>query len=605
MPTLNDFKNKLKSGRLKLDKLKEKFKQNEYGLNERKQAEGKLDAFKSGAFVPEDLHPDRQNMSADALAGFTFAIVNIPQGMANAVLANVNPVLGLYTLMIATPVGALLTSSVFMNVSTTSALSVAAGDALLSVPAANRTVYLAALVLLTGLIQLLLGILRLGSLLRFVSNAVMVGFITGVAALIMLGQVTDLTGYTSPFQGKILRVLDTILNWNQIDGPTLAIGLLTIVLIVGLGRTRVNKVAMVVALFISVIVTAVFPLESVQLVGDITQMPDKLLNFALPSLSAMAGLLPAAFAVAVIGLVQGAGVSQSYPNPDGTYPNNSRDFVGQGTANIAASFLQGIPAGGSMSGTAVTVNAGARSRWANIFAGIFVVPLVLLLGNFVMRIPMAALAGLLVVVGFQSFKPKDVQTVWQTGQASRIAMGLTFIATLIMPLQYAVFVGMAVSILMYVINSSNKVNVVEFALVEKGFPIEQKPPEQLASGKITVLYIYGSIFFAAASSFEEQLPHVGDAQNPVVILGLRGRDEVGSTFMGVLRRYNQRLQANDGLLFLVGVAPKVKKQLMRTGLGDEIGEERILLEQDQLGLSMNEAVAAAQEWLNGLAKTTP
>jgi len=124
---------------------------------------------------------DKKTLSADAVAGFTFAVVNIPQGMANALLANVNPVLGLYTLMIATPVGALVTSSVFMNVSTTSALSVVAGDALIYVPANDRTVHLAALVLLTGLVQLLFGVMQLGSMLRFVSNAVMVGFITGVA----------------------------------------------------------------------------------------------------------------------------------------------------------------------------------------------------------------------------------------------------------------------------------------------------------------------------------------------------------------------------------------------------------------------------------------
>ena len=137
--------------------------------------------------------------------------------MANALLANVNPVLGLYTLMIATPVGALVTSSVFMNVSTTSALSVAAGDALINVPSADRTVHLAALVLLTGLVQLLFGVLRLGSMLRFVSHSVMVGFITGVAALIVLGQVGDFTGYTSSYNNKVLKLFDLILHWQQID----------------------------------------------------------------------------------------------------------------------------------------------------------------------------------------------------------------------------------------------------------------------------------------------------------------------------------------------------------------------------------------------------
>ena len=540
---------------------------------------------------------DKKNLSADAVAGFTFAVVNIPQGMANALLANVNPVLGLYTLMIATPVGALVTSSVFMNVSTTSALSVAAGDALINVPASDRTVHLAALVLLTGLVQLLFGVLRLGSMLRFVSNAVMVGFITGVAALIILGQLGDFTGYSSSYSNKVLKLFDLVLHWQQIDWPTLGIGLITIALILGLGYTRFNKMAMVLALLVSTVIAAVLNLGSVQLVGDITQMPDKLFNVALPSVGAMAGLLPAAFAVAIIGLVQGAGVSQSYPNPDGRYPNNSRDFVGQGVANMATGFFQGIPAGGSMSGTAVTVNAGARTRWANIFAGVFVAPLVLLLGNLVMRVPMPALAGLLIVVGFQSFKPKDVVTVWQTGLTQRIAMVLTFGSTLVMPLQYAVFVGIAVSILLHVFRESNKVSVVAFELVEHGFPIERKPPARLKAGEVAVLYVYGNLFFAAASSFEDQLPAADDAPGAAVVLILRGRDEVGSTFIGVLQRYHQTLQANGGALFLAGINPHVKSQLVRTGIDTQIGEDRIFLEQAQLGASMNEAITAAHQLL--------
>lgn len=540
---------------------------------------------------------DQKTLLADAVAGLTFAVVNIPQGMANAVLANVNPVLGLYTLMIATPIGALATSSVFMNVSTTSALSVAAGDAMVTIPAAERTVYLAALVLLTGLVQLLLGVLRLGSLLRFVSNAVMVGFITGVATLIVLGQTGDLTGYTSPFGNRVLKLLDLILRWQQTHWPTFAIGILTIALIVVLGRSRAAKMAMVLALVISTVAAGLSP-EAVPLVGDITQMPNQLFNFALPNFSAMVGLFPTAFAIAIIGLVQGAGVSQSYPNPDGRYPNNSGDFTGQGVANIAAGFFQGIPAGGSMSGTAVTVNAGAKTRWANIFAGLFVIPLVLLLGDFVMRVPLPALAGLLIVVGFQSFKPQDVLTVWQTGPAPRSAMVLTFVSTLVIPLQYAVFVGMVVSILLHVFKSSNKVSVVEFELVEHGFPIEHKPPAQLKPQQLIVLYVYGNIFFAAAAAFEAQLPQVKDASRPVVVLLLRGRDEIGSTFIGVLQRYNQALQANGGALFLAGVAPHVRKQLLRTGVGQQIGEDHIFLQQPQLGEAMNSAIAVARQWLN-------
>ena len=140
--------------------------------------------------------------------------------MGNAVLATVNPVFGLYTLMVATPVGALFTSSVFMNVSTTGALSVAAGDALVYFPGEQKIAAMITLVLLVGLFQLTLGLLRLGSLIRFVSQSVMTGFITGIAILIVLGAIPDLTGYTSQHSSEILRLADTLLNllfgWEDI-----------------------------------------------------------------------------------------------------------------------------------------------------------------------------------------------------------------------------------------------------------------------------------------------------------------------------------------------------------------------------------------------------
>src|SRR5271157_5767877 len=126
------------------------------------------------------LELERRNLGRDLVAGATFAIVNVPQGMANAVLATVSPVAGLYALMVAMPVGAIFTSSVFMNVSTTGALSVAAGEALAPYEGDQKVAVLIGLVLMTGSIQLVFGVLRFGRLIRFVSHAVMTGFITGI-----------------------------------------------------------------------------------------------------------------------------------------------------------------------------------------------------------------------------------------------------------------------------------------------------------------------------------------------------------------------------------------------------------------------------------------
>ena len=164
--------------------------------------------------------------------------------------------------------------------------------------------------------------------------------------------------------------------------------------------------------------------------------------------------------------------------------------------------------------------------------------IVLLFVPIVNLIPMTALAGLMVIVGFQNIKPEQIATVWPTNLVARTAMVLTLVATLAMPLQFAIVVGVVISILLHVFQSSHRVEVVEFVPVEAGFPVEQPAPDKLPSHSITLLYIYGSPFFAAAATFEKKRPAADQAQQAVVIPLLRGEPEVGSTFIGVLRRYS-------------------------------------------------------------------
>ncbi len=552
------------------------------------------------------LRPERSNLKSDLIAGLTFAIVNVPQAMGHAVLATVNPVLGIYTLMVALPVGALFTGSVFMNVSTTGALSVAAGSALATVPDGQRAQALVMLVLLVGVIQLLAGLFKLGFVVRFVSNSVMTGFLNGVAVLIILGQLGDLTGYQSPFNNSVARALDLLLRLPRIDLPTTIIGLLTLALIVLLLRTRLGRFAFIIAIGVSTLVLVLLSLpvwgaeqswQAVQTVGDVATIPRTLPDLALPAPRWLLGMLVPAFSVAIIGLIQGAGVSQAYPNPDGKYPDVSRDFFGQGAANIAASFVSGLPAGGSISGTALIMSAGARSRWTNISAGLFVAVIVLLAAPLVELVPMPALAALLIVAGYQGLRLEEAQTIWRTSRVSTAVMVLTFLATLFIPLQYAVLLGVAFSVVLYVARQSNKIVVTWIALVPGGLPVERPAPKELPSHQFTMLQIYGSLFFAAAKNLEEMLPSVENTTRAAVALGLRGKAEIGSTFITVLQRYAEALQARDSKLMLVGVDQRVLDQLARTGLLQRIGEENVFLATPQVGEAMNQAAAAAYAWL--------
>ncbi len=237
------------------------------------------------------LRPERSNLKSDLIAGLTFAVVNVPQAMAHALLATVNPVLGIYTLMVAVPIGAIFTSSVYMNVSTTSALSVAAAAGLVDVPAGQQLQALAMLVLLVGVIQLLAGLFRLGFLVRFVSNAVMIGFLNGVAVLIILGQLGDLTGYDSQFSNRVAQSLDLFLRFNQVDVPTTIIGGLTLGGMVLLLRTSLRKFAFIIAIATATLLLAILTLpalgtaatfSAVKTVGDIAMIAGSLPQLVLP-----------------------------------------------------------------------------------------------------------------------------------------------------------------------------------------------------------------------------------------------------------------------------------------------------------------------------------
>jgi SulP family sulfate permease len=553
------------------------------------------------------LKPERSHLVSDLVAALTFAVVNVPQAMGHALLAMVNPILGIYTLMVAVPIGALFSSSVFMNVSTTGALSVAAGVVLLEFPAGQRVEALVVLVLLVGVIQFLAGLFRLGFLIRFVSNAVMTGFLNGVAVLIILGQLSDLTGYQSSFSNRVAQALDLLLRIGQINLQITTIGVFTLALIVGLLWLKaLQRFAFIIAIAVATVLLAILTLAAlptaanftaVPTVGSISAIPRELPQLALPQFSLVLSLWLPALSIAIIGLVQGAGVSQGTPNPDGHYPDVSRDFLGQGAANMATSLVSGIPAGGSVSGTALIVGAGAQSRWANIFVGLFVALIVLLAGPLVERVPMPALAALLIVAGFQGLRMEQAMMAWKTGQISKLVMLVTFVATLIVPLQFAVLFGVALSILLNTIRQSNKVIITQWVLQPQGFPLEQPPPKRLPSHQLTILHIYGSSFFAAAKNIEEILPKVDNATHAVVAISLRGKSEIGSTFMTVLQRYSQALQNRHGKLMLVGVDPLVRDQLAKTGVMNLIGEENVFVATPQLGEALNQAVASATEWL--------
>ncbi|MCB9114011.1 MAG: SulP family inorganic anion transporter [Caldilinea sp.] len=516
-----------------------------------------------------------KGIAGDLSAGISKSIDAVAGGMGNALLAGVNPVHGLYTVLAATPIGALFTSSVFMNIDSTGALAATAGSMLLAYPAEQRSAALIVLTLVTGALMLAAGLLKLGFLTRFISNAVLRGFLTGIGVNIILGQLGDFTGYASSYGNKVVKGADTLLHAAQWHWPTFLVGLVTVVLIVLLDRTRLSKFSLLIALAVASALVPLLNLAAVPLVTGLGALPDTLPRPVLPDLALIPGLIAPAFALAIIALAQGAGISQAYANPDGKYPDASRDFTGQGAANIAGALFGGLPAGGSLGGTAMLVKGGAQSRWANIFTGLFAAIIILLFGTLVGKIAMPALAGLLIVVGYQTIKFGEIRKVAHTSGRSLAMMAITFVATLIVPLQWAIFIGVALSFAVFAYQESENATIVEVTTLDDGFPVEQPAPRTLPSNTVTALNARGSLFFAGARNIEEDLPLVDETRNAVAILSLRGQRELGSTFINVLERYARAAQVSGNTLMLSSVGPAVLEQLEETGCLAVIGADNV------------------------------
>lgn len=534
----------------------------------------------------------------DFLAGFILGIESIPDAMASAILAGVNPIHGLYAVMLSTPIGALFASSVFMSVQTTSALSLIVFDVAEVHQGEEGIMALFTLAILTGVFMLIFGLLKLGSLLRFVPHAVMTGFLNGIAVLIILGQLGDFTGYDSLESNKVMQAIDLIFNFREIQIQTLAVGVVTILLILFLNRTRVKQFSFIIALVLASALIPLFDWSGVLQVADVSTLPSTLPRPIIPDLSFIPALIVPAISIAIVGLVQGAGISQSYPNPDGNYPDASGDFVGQGAANIAAGFFRGMPVGGSLSATSLVISSGARSRMANITAGIVIAITVVIFGSFIEALAMPALAGLLIVIGIQTLKPHEIEKVWKTGTLQQLTMTATFVGTLIMPLQYAVFLGVVISLFLFVVDQSNQLKVFAWEIKEGEYPVEKPAPDELLPGEVVVLVPMGSLFFAAAPIFEEKLPEVGKAHRSVLIVSLRGYDTVGSTFLSVLEKYDEKMSAQESKLILAEVNDELWAQLSHTGHLYRLSRDQVYETTDKVAESIYIAYADAQKWVN-------
>lgn len=533
----------------------------------------------------------------DVVSGFITGLFSIPEGMAYASIGNFSAPLGLWSGIVPTIIGSMFARTVLMVTTLTSAIALTSHSVLTSAGLKTSDIgAIATLTVLTGIVMLTLGLLKLGSVMSYVSTAVMTGFTTGIALQIIAGVIDDATGYSPPSHNTVGKFIDAFTHIGQwqplaviVSASTVAVWLLA----------RLVKPLKALATLIALVVVSV-PVAllgtDVQLVSDIATVPRSLPPLTLPDISTIPALATGAVAVALVALAQAAGISAAVANPDGSRSDASKDFTAQGIANMAGGFFGALPTGGSLSRTGVGTSAGARTRWSGIFAGLWLALIVLAVGPLAGYIPMPVIGGLMIVIGGELVvgRWRDIVLVLRTSALSAAAMIVTFVATTGLPLQQAIFLGAALSMILSLAAISRTGRVLQLEKSEDGWRIAE-PPATLPSNRTTVIHYTGGTVFAEVNRLEEEWPRTAGAENAAIVLSLGAGPMVPSaTFLKALDGIALKLQGQGIHLVVCGVPDRFRALLRRTGRLEHLADDDVVAATDKLNEALDIAYARAE-----------
>jgi SulP family sulfate permease len=453
------------------------------------------------------------------------------------------------------------------------------------------------LIVLAGGLMIIFGLLKLGNLVRFVSFSVMTGFLYGIAVLTILSQLPTLFGISASGKNKILQTVDLFSKVATTNWQALLTGSATLLIVLLLSKTKIGKAAAILGVAIPSIAVLLLKWRGVEVVEDVSSIPRGLPQFSLPDFSLISSsLFTGAFSLSAVILIQAAGVSQAVPNPDGKRLNHSKDFIGQGAANIVSGVFGGIAVGGSLGSTSLNILSGARTKWAAVFIGLSVLAWVLIAPGLVAKIAMPVLAMIMIYASAGSIKLKELKQIWHLSHSTRLLILSTFIITLVMPVQYAVLIGIVLSAILYFYTSSKEVKVVALQPRADGRLAEVPAPQTLESRTITLLQISGAIHFAGARTAEKLLPKITkEVQQPFVILRLKHRDIMGATFVEVLDNYADLLSRAGGVLYLTGLGKEAHDSIERMQAIHVLEKVKIYRETEVLGEGTWQAYHDAQK----------
>lgn len=555
------------------------------------------------------------SLRKDLQASATVTFLDIPQGVAYAMIAGLPPVMGLYAAAIPAIIGALFRSSRHVVTGPTNALSLLVGSAVAAEAArsgAPPMVVGVTLAFFVGAIQVLAGVLRLDALADYISQPVVRGYITGAAILIAAGQLQNVTG-TPGASGNLGEI---ILAWAkglpQLNLLAVAFAFGTLMVVIVLRRLDHRIPGSILAMIASIVVSEVLHLHDrgLRLVSDLAPIPAGFPPSTTPQLALWSALSPAALACAVLSLVESSSVARALAARSGQHLDLAAEFTGQGLANLSAAFFGGYPVSGSLGRSALNQQAGAESRLSAVFCGMLMLIVLLSLGPLVARTPVASLAGLLLVLANNLVDRRQIKLILHGTLADRTALLVTTLGTWILPLDQAIYFGVGISIIMF-LRRARLLTIREMAIGEKGRFREVDPESEETvrlCTSIRIINLTGPLFFAVAGELENTLERfVRDPTVRVLILRLRQAQDTDVTTASVLASAAQKFASQGRTLILLGLRPSTLALFEQTGIAEQVGRENIFPAQagwfTAMELALRRALILAGE--HGCSKHCP
>lgn len=526
---------------------------------------------------------DRKTFTSDLIAGLTVAVVLVPQSMAYALIAGLPPVYGLYAASIPVIMAALFGSSAQLA---TGPVAIVAFLTFVSLsgfakPGEEKFIELAILMaFLVGLIQLSIGVFRLGFLVNFVSHSVIVGFTNAAAIIIMTTQVPAILGIKIEQKELIFQnIYEIIINIPKTNPYTLAVGIASIVIIVGLRKINKNFPSALLAVVLFTTLSYFFAFESygIKVVGDI---PKGLPFPSMPTidLELLDSIVGKAFIVALVGFMEAYAIAKFIASQTKQKIDVNQELIGQGLANLVGSFFKSFPVSGSFSRSAVNFQAGAKTGMANIISASFVIATIFFVAPLLYYLPRAVLSAVVITAVVSLIKPGYFVHLWKTNRYDGISAITTFALSFIMKPDYAIFIGMFLSLSLFLWRSLYP-RIVRMSRdpVSKTF-VNAETNNIPTCPQIEIVRPEASFYYANTENILTEIKEIAE-QKPALkhlVIDCESVNYMDGTALDALSDFLEDMRKRGVNLVFVNVKAPVEEVMRRSGFLEKLRKENIL-----------------------------